>query len=145
MEEAEALDPETARWRARLVFFLRLNAVVELLALAGVLMPRAWMDLAHQGLLGEPLAQGPVVVYLARTVSLFYAVHGWLVWVVALDVRRFGPILTYLVLSTFIMGLATLAIDYLAGLPMYWVLGEGLSITLLGVVLLMLRRKAKLP
>jgi hypothetical protein len=62
-----------------LVFLLRLVGVGSLFSLVAVVMPSTWMAATHRWLgLGE-MPTGPVVEYLARDLSAFYALVGALV------------------------------------------------------------------
>src|SRR5215471_12255409 len=57
-----------------LVLLLRIVGVPALFALVAVFMPVSWMAATHRWLgLGE-MPTGPVVEYLARSLSAFYAV-----------------------------------------------------------------------
>ena len=68
-----------------LVILLRFVGVGALFALVAVFMPFSWMAATHRWLgLGE-MPTGPVVEYLARSLSAFYAVMGALCLVVAAD------------------------------------------------------------
>jgi hypothetical protein len=59
-----------------LAIFLRCLGVGSLFALVAVVMPFSWMVAAHRWLgLGE-MPSCPVVEYLARSVSAFYALFG---------------------------------------------------------------------
>ena len=61
-------------WQERvLCFFLRWVGGVSLLALVAVFMPYSWMDTIHQALGMGTLPAVPIVGYLARSLSLFYA------------------------------------------------------------------------
>ena len=66
-----------------LVFLLRLVGVGSLFALVAVVMPSTWMAATHRWLgLGE-MPTGPVVEYLARDLSAFYALAGALLLAMA--------------------------------------------------------------
>ena len=59
-----------------LVILLRFGGVIALFALVAVFMPLSWMAATHRWLgLGE-MPTGPVVEYLARSLSAFYAFLG---------------------------------------------------------------------
>src|SRR5262249_6130926 len=59
-----------------LVILLRIVGVPALFALVAVFMPSSWMAATHRWLgLGE-MPTGPVVEYLARSLSAFYAING---------------------------------------------------------------------
>jgi hypothetical protein len=63
-----------------LVLLLRIVGVPALFALVRVFMPVSWMAATHRWLgLGE-MPTGPVVEYLSRSLSAFYALMGALAW-----------------------------------------------------------------
>jgi hypothetical protein len=79
-----------------LVFLLRLVGVGALFALVAVFMPFSWMSGTHRWLgLGE-MPTGPVVEYLARSLSAFYAVMGALCLVVSANLERYRPLVRFL-------------------------------------------------
>jgi hypothetical protein len=124
-----------------LVLLLRALAVVELVALVAVVMPREWMGAGHRfiGLGGLP--EGPVVGYLARITSWLYAVHGALVLLVSFDVRRYGPVIAFLALANVAQGVAVIAVGVAEGMPWLWTFGDGLGAVGIGVVLFLLQRR----
>ena len=145
MENQQAESGAEARiWERRLVVFLRILGSVVGLALLAVVMPRHCMATTHEWLKVGPFPEGPIVEYLARSLSGFYAMHGGLLWLISTDVRRFSLILAYLAWTTLIFGAAMLAIDYLAGLPLPWTIMEGPLVMALGLALLFLKAKARL-
>jgi hypothetical protein len=74
-----------------LVLLLRIVGVPALFALVAVFMPVSWMAATHRWLgLGE-MPTGPVVEYLARSVSAFYAIMGALCLVLTTDLSATGP------------------------------------------------------
>ena len=121
-----------------LVILLRFNAVLLLTALFPMVMPFEWMDAAHRWLGMGELPAGPIVGYLARSVSLLYAVHGALLLYVALDVRRFLPVVRCLAVLGIALGLGLLALDCTVGMPLYWIIGEGPLIAAMGAIFLWL-------
>jgi len=144
MENEQAqVDAAAAVWERRLVLLLRILACVTGLALFAVFMPRHCMASTHEWLGVGKFPDGPIVEYLARSLSAFYAVHGGLMWLISTDPRRFAPILTYVIWTTITFGAGLLAIDLLAGLPLHWTLMEGPGVVVLGGVLLGLKTKAR--
>ena len=123
------------RW---LSILLRIGGVVMLTAFGAVFMPTDWMAAAHQQLgLGE-FPTSPLVDYLTRSASALYTIYGGLYLVVASDVRRFARVIVYLATVNIVFGLLMVAIDLHAGLPLYWILGEGPPVVAFGVILLLL-------
>jgi hypothetical protein len=58
-----------------------------------------------------------VTQYLSRSVSAFYAMFGGLTILVSLDVRRFGPVITYLAIATMAFGMVITGVDVIAKMP----------------------------
>ena len=111
-----------------------------LLAIVGVLMPVDWMDAAHEHLLEQPLPRGPVVDYLARSVSVLYMVVGGLMILVSFNPTRYRAIVLYLAYVFLVLGAAVLVIDLINALPWWWTYPEGLGTLAVGVLLLILQR-----
>jgi len=116
--------------------FLRILGSGSLLALVFVAAPYAWMDAIHQWLGMGKLPAEPVVGYLARSTSAFYAVLGGLVWLASFDLKRYRPVLMYLGATTVVFGVALGVIDWLEGMPPFWKTAEGPLDAALGIVIL---------
>lgn len=129
-------DPQTAR--TLIVVLLRLFGTSGLLAVIFVVAPNAWMRDIHAGLGLGPMADSPVVWYLARSTSAFYAGLGGLFWLLSFDPARHRDVLRYLGAAVCLFGLALFAIDYLEGLPLWWTFWEGPVVTAYGAALFML-------
>lgn len=117
---------------------IRAVGTVALLAAIAVIMPYSWMDHVHQWLGMGRLPSEPVVGYLARSTSAFYAILGGLLWVASSDLRRYRPILQYLGLAMVLLGLTLGVVDWVEGMPLWWRLAEGPIGIALGVILLVL-------
>ncbi len=90
--------------------------------------------------LGE-MPDTPVVWYLARSTSAFYALLGGLFWVISFDPVRYRGTLTYLGVALPLFGLALLVIDWSVGLPFFWRIWEGPFVIVIGLVILTASRK----
>lgn len=121
--------------------FLRVLGSVALLAVFAVVMPYSWMNAIHQWLGMGTLPAEPVVGYLARSTSAFYALLGALLWVVSFDLRRHRLVLCYLGLAIVAFGGMLLAADFVEGMPLWWRLWEGPINITFGVVILFLTRR----
>jgi len=117
--------------------FLRIMGSVALLALVAVVMPYSWMNVTHQWLGMGRLPPEPIVGYLARSTSAFYAMLGGLLWLTSFDLHRHKLILCYLGIVMVIFGVALFVIDLLEGMPLYWCLTEGPINVVLGIVIFM--------
>jgi hypothetical protein len=96
------------------------------------------MNAIHRLLGMGPLPDAPVVGYLARSTSAFYALLGGLLWLVSFDVARFRPVVLYLGAALVALGLSLTAIDAIEGLPAFWRLAEGPLDVAFGAALLWL-------
>jgi hypothetical protein len=105
-----------------------------------MVMPVCWMDAAHRLLGMGPLPAGPVVGYLARSTSAFYAMVGGLLILVSFDIARHRRALAYLGAVHVAFGLALLATDIAEGMPLFWTLAEGPANAAIGVGILVLLR-----
>jgi hypothetical protein len=125
-----------------LVILLRIVGVGSLFALVAVFMPSSWMAATHRWLgLGE-MPTGPVVEYLARSLSAFYAVLGALCLVVVADLERYRPLVRFLGLAFALMSVVLLGVDLAAGLPWWWSASEGPGGAVFGTLLFVLARPA---
>jgi hypothetical protein len=115
---------------------LRIVGTASLLAVAGVVMPYAWMDAIHGWLGMGPLPSDAIVGYLARSTSAFYALLGGLLWVVSFDLQRHRLGLWYLGAAIIAFG------DLLEGMPLFWSLCEGPIDMAVGIVILWLSHRA---
>src|SRR5215471_8318119 len=94
-------------------------------ALAAVFMPVSWMAATHRWLgLGE-MPTGPVVEYLARSLSAFYALVGALCLAVVADLERYRPLVRFLGVAFALMSLVLLGVDVAVGMPWWWTASEG--------------------
>ncbi len=125
-----------------LVILLRFVGVTALFALVAVFMPMSRMVATHRWLgLGE-LPTGPIVEYLARSLSAFYALAGALFLVVADDLERYRPLVRLLGVAFALMSLILLGVDLAAGMPWWWSASEGPGGVVFGAVLFVLARPA---
>ena len=116
-------------------FVLRWIGTVSLLALFAVVMPYAWMDATHYWLGLGRLPDQPIVGYLARSVSAFYALLGGLLWVISFDLPRHRPTLCYLGVAIMVFGATLTGIDWVEGLPLFWRVWEGPWVMLMGAAI----------
>ena len=123
-----------------LIFLLRFQAILLLLAFGAVFLPTRWMAAAHEWLGLGPFPQAPLTEYLTRSTSLLYGIHGGLLLVLAGDVRRYRAPLKYLIIMGVVFGFTMTVIDVRAPVPLYWTLGEGPMILVFSVFLLYLLR-----
>ena len=123
-----------------LILLLRVSGGVMLLALFAIVLPTQWMAATHRWLgLGE-FPASPLVDYLTRSASALYAIYGGLLVLLARDVRRFAPVIVYLAVTGLAFGVIMIGVDFAAGMPRYWSVGEGPLVVVLSSVILWLAR-----
>ena len=108
-----------------LTTLLRIIGTASGLAVFAVVLPYDWMNRGHIWLGLGTLPPVPIVGYLARTLSAFYAFYGGLVWTLSFDTTRHRSIIQYVGLATLAFGGILLAVDWTEGLPFYLRLLEG--------------------
>jgi hypothetical protein len=128
-----------------LVWLLRLVGTSSLLALVFVLVPYETMDSIHRWLGMGELPRVPVVGYLSRSLSGFYALLGGLLWLASFDLVRHRQVLLYLGAVSVAFGIALFAIDWVERLPLFWRVWEGPFVTTFGIVVFVLARKVPMP
>jgi hypothetical protein len=114
---------------------LRWVGTVSLLAMVAVVMPYSWMDATHQWLGLGRMPDQPIVGYLARSVSAFYALLGGLLWALSFDLQRHRPTLCFLGVAIMIFGAMLIGIDWVEQLPLYWRLWEGPWVMVIGAAI----------
>jgi hypothetical protein len=129
----------------RFLFWLvRLNAAVLLLATPFAFMPFAWMHSIHQDVLSlGPLPDSPITRYMARSLAVLYATFGLVTLYITLDWQRYHPAVPLLAWLHVAFGCGMIAIDFDAGLPLWWVAGEGPPLVGMGFLMMVLYRRAK--
>ena len=109
-----------------------------LLALVFVVAPRAWMEEIHIWLGLGVFPDTPIVWYLARSTSAFYAMMGGLYWLASYDMGRQRRLLLFFGWWTVVLGVMLSGIDLWVGLPLSWTLSEGPVVILMGAAMLYL-------
>jgi hypothetical protein len=118
-----------------LKLFMRVLGTSALTATFFVFVPDAWMDDIHQRLGLGTLPSEPIVSYLARSTSAFYAMLGGLLWTLSFNPRRHRAVLRYLGTVIILFGLTLFFVDWQAGLPLWWRLWEGPIDCVFGIVI----------
>lgn len=124
-----------------LVWLLRISGIILLTALLPVVMPFGWMQVIHRYLGMGELPAGPIMGYLTRSLSLFYAVHGALIIFVSLDLRRYLPFVKFLAVVSILFGIGMTVLDAAVGMPLKWILCEGPLVIVLGALIFWLAGK----
>ena len=91
--------------------------------------------------LGE-FPEEAITIYLARSTSLLYAIHGLLMVIVSFDLQRYWPLVPVFGWLHVALGLLMLGIDLTTPMPWYWTAAEGIPISIAGLVIIWLYRRA---
>ncbi len=133
------------RYETILAWLLRLGGAVMLTALGAVVMPLDWMNTIHgHAGLGD-LPHVPIVGYLTRSISALYALHGALLIFLAVDVRRYLPVVRFLAMAGAVFGAMMLGIDWAVGMPLAWKVCEGPYVVALSTLILWLTAARRFP
>jgi hypothetical protein len=108
-----------------LTWVLRILAIILMTAIVPAVMPSAWMEEIPIRLGMGELPRGPMIGYLTHSLSAMYTLHGAVVFVVSLDVRRYLPVVKCLAVLAILFGMGMIVLDVVVGMPMFWVLCEG--------------------
>jgi hypothetical protein len=121
--------------------FMRVIGSVSLLAIPAVFLPYSCMDAIHQRLGMGILPSEPIVGYLARSTSAFYAMLGGLLWVVSFDLYKYRKIIVYISCAMLMFGSALLVIDHVESMPNWWAAGEGPIVIVFGIIFFIMSRR----
>lgn len=142
--KSESNDRPLTPAERRLGLFLHAVGAVMMLALVAAVMPGEWMARTHEALGLGAFPDAPIVRYLARSLSAFYALAGALCWMLAADVRRYNPLIAFLAYATIATGVLLQVTDLALELPAWWKYGEGPADVALGAVTLILLNRARI-
>ncbi|HKA56315.1 MAG TPA: hypothetical protein VKJ47_21910 [Candidatus Binatia bacterium] len=123
------------KWALLQAWVLRLVGAVEMLAFGAVFLPRAWMEAIRAGMGLPDLPPGPVFDSVMRQVSFTYGLHGVALWFIAADVGRYRPLVILTAVGYLLAGPVFFVVDLTNGMPWSWMVGNGGSCLLIGVLL----------
>ena len=87
-----------------IVVILRLMGALAVLAIPAIFFPFSWMDAIHRCVGLGNLPDAPIVDYLARSLSAFYAIVGIFTLFISFDIRRYRSLVTLWAVIVAIMG-----------------------------------------
>lgn len=126
----------------RVAVVLRCLGALDLCAIVAAFMPANWLEAAHSTAGLGAFPEAPIAIYLARSASALYVLHGALIVYLSYDVDRYWRLIRFLALAAVVHGAAILAIDLSLELPRWWQLIEGPSFAATGVAVLWLQHRA---
>ena len=113
------------------------------MAVFAVFLPTAWMAAIHRWVGLGDFPDAALTQYLTRSLSAFYVIFGGLTILASCDVRRYGPVITYLAWTTMTFGAVVTGIDAMARMPTYWTLAEGPPTFVIGLEILLLNNRVQ--
>jgi hypothetical protein len=123
------------------VVILRTMGTGGLLAIPAIFFPYSWMNACHELLGLGAMPDAPIVTYLARSLSAFYAIVGAFLIYISWDIRRYRSLVRLWAMIAIAMGLVLFGIDLTSGLPTGWTFFEGPMTLTIGIVLLWCQRR----
>ena len=126
-----------------LAWILRIVGGLSVTAVVPAVFPFSWLDAIHKWLGLGTLPAEPIVSYLARSLSLFYACYGAVLLYVSRDVREHAKTIAFLAVLMLVFSLFMIGVDVSAGMPVSWTLSEGPPLVVLSLVVLWLARQAQ--
>lgn len=123
-----------------LKIILRLSGIMLITAFGAVFLPYETMARIHQYMGLGDFPNLPILDYLARSVSLFYAMHGVIVIYISFNLIKYLQFLKLLCYLGFVFGIALLIIDIKAPVPAYWAYTEGPFIISLNLAIYVLAK-----
>ena len=134
---------QSARDFRLLTWLIRANAAILLLAMIPMLFQPEWMSQLHSMLGLGTLNVNPLIEYLTRSASACYALHGGVLLALSTDVRRYQPLIPWVYVGHLVFAGVMVAIDLYAGMPWWWTLAEGGTITVVAVLILGVSRRCQ--
>lgn len=136
------MEPKLNKYRIALKWILILAGMFLMLAFAAVLLPVPTMATIHRWLgLGDFPVQ-PITIYLARSTSLLYGIHGVLMFYTGCTLDHHWRLVWFFGWLHVVIGIVILAVDLLAPMPWYWTCLEGPPVAVLGGLILYLAEKS---
>ena len=126
-------------WLRRLLVIIGIGLMT---ATIPILFPANLMATIHGWLGLGDFPDSPITIYLARSTSLLYAVHGFIMMLTGWKYEQLNLLAPILGWLHFGLGLIMLGIDLNAGMPWYWTALEGPPISCTGLGLVWLANKA---
>jgi len=114
-------------------WILRVVGALAMLAIVAAFMPLSWMASVHESLGLGKMPEGPIVEYLARSLSALYALLGcWIFYLSCRVLEQLEFVRLFGVLFA-VFGVVLWWIGFKSSMPVTWVLLEGPPAILLGL------------
>src|SRR6516162_3025836 len=121
-------------WHSLQAWMLRAVGTVEVFAFGAVFMPSSWMEASNRAMGLPEMPPGPVFDSVMRQVSFTYGIHGVALWLIAVDVARYRPLVLLTAGGYLLAAPVFFAIDFTNGMPWTWIVGNTGSCLTIGVL-----------
>jgi hypothetical protein len=123
---------------------LWIAGVLCLLSVAGLFLPLSACE-SIAGLFGiETLPDSPLIIYAIRTVSATFIGIGAFFIILAMNPMKYGVMVPFSGLAAVFIAVVCLITGLAVGMPPLWFLGDVLSCAVVGVLIFVFWRKAKM-
>ncbi len=123
-----------------LIIILRLSGLILITAFFAVFLPYETMAKIHQQIGLGDFPRLPILDYLARSVSIFYSIHGVIVIYISLDLHKYLQFLKLLCYLGFVFSISLFFIDFNAPMPTGWTFSEAPIVLVLNLAIYILAR-----
>ncbi len=122
---------------------LWIAGILCLLSVFGMFLPIRVVESLARAFGGEAFPDSPLVMYAVRVMSATYAVVGVYLVILALHPMKYGVMIPFTGLASVFLGVVCGITGLVVGMPPLWVLGDFVSCTVLGVLILVFWRLAR--
>ena len=129
------ITPPRNKAEFTIVVLLRIVGIGGLLAIPAIFLPFGWMNSIHEFLGLGVMPNAPIVSYLARSLTAFYAIAGAIIYFVSLDIRRNRSFVKLWAVIAIALSVVLFGIDLTSGMPLGWTLSEGPPMLAIGLIL----------
>jgi len=114
-----------------------------LLSVFGMFLPISVFESIAKFFGIESLPDSPLVMYAVRVMSATYAGVGGYFVILALHPMKYGVMIPFTGLAAVFVGVVCGITGLAVGMPLVWLLGDSVSCTVLGVLILVFWRRTK--
>ena len=124
------------------LYFFGLTCV---LAFIPFVMPVSWMQWVHDRILGMgQFPEDPITVYLARSSSALCGMYGLLGLLMARNIQKYEGLIYLHGRTLLVVCMIGVYLAWECGLPLAWVIIDGIGGAALGIVTIYLHQQARL-
>ena len=135
------MNPPLNKSELTILVLMWIMGVGGLFAIPAIFLPYSWMNSIHEFMGLGTMPDSPIVSYLARSLSAFYAILGTITLCISFDIRGLRSFVRLWGMIVSLLGIVLLGIDFTSGMPLSWTLGEGPPALAIGLTVLWCQRR----